>query len=245
MKNKHVAALTVLTLLTVAVMSGFQYVNTQSVLENQMIIGGALDRQAVDVASLLEAIDGQTEAIRLLTDANLEVASELDAYTKYLLYLAGQILETPDTDVKFDLHLKAEHRRDGVLIGVSEHAGTLTTGGKNWIEDQLGDSPNGTAAHNMRLSNSAIAPAAAWTGLPAEIAANNMSKADGAYASTGDGVWTITYTYTASGAQSVQLFGMHSGDGAGNGTLVWADQISSASLIAGDTLTLTATTTVS
>ena len=75
MKNKHVAALTVLTLLTVAVMSGFQYVNTQSVLENQMIIGGALDRQAVDVASLLEAIDGQTEAIRLLTDANLEVAS--------------------------------------------------------------------------------------------------------------------------------------------------------------------------
>jgi len=185
-----------------------------------------------------------------VVESNLAVASELGALTDYLTYLSGQLLTKTGAQGEFSItvHLKAVHRREGVIIGVSEHAGTLTTIGKNYIEGKLGNNftiASYPSAQWISLSNNASAPAAGWTEIPEEIAANNLTRAHGAYTSTGDGVWTIDYTFTASGNQAVQLAGLQWAPGsATDNNLLCADQIAAANLIANDTLELTWTITV-
>jgi hypothetical protein len=88
-------------------------------------------------------------------------------------------------------------------------AGVLTTIGKNWIEQQLGASDGTQEALYCADSNDAGAPSAAWTELPDEIAANGLDRQTGAYASTGDGTWTVTVTKSVTGIQSTQLWGLH------------------------------------
>jgi len=191
-----------------------------------------------------------SEGLADLSYTNEQVASELGALTDYLTYLSGRLLTKTGAQGEFSLqiHLTAVHRRDGVIIGFSEHAGTLTTIGKNYIEGKLGN--NFTiavypSAQWISLSNDAGAPGAAWTEIPVEINANNLTRAQGAYASTGDGVWTVIYMFTASGGQSVQLAGLQWAPGAvSDNNLLCADQISAAAMIAADTLELTWTITV-
>lgn len=204
---------------------------------------GALTYNAV----VLEQVTVNQAAI---VESNQAVASELGALTDYLSYLSGELLTETGARGEFSLniHLTAVHRRDGKVIGYSEHAGVLTTIGKNYIEGKLGNNFTIAAypsAQWISLSNDAGAPGAAWTEIPNEIAANNMSRAQGAYTSTGDGVWTIVYTFTASGNQAVQLAGLQWAPGsATDNNLLCADQITSANLIANDTLELTWTITV-
>jgi hypothetical protein len=188
-----------------------------------------------------------TQNQQLLADGQETLSNDFNVLVDYLSILAGSVLENPDTEVKLDIHLRAwVHDKDGNLKQFSEHAGVLTTIGKNYIEDQLGDSPNATnPADWISLSNDAGAPSSAWTEIPNEIVANNMSRAQGTYASTGDGSWTITYKFTASGAQSVQLAGLNWAGGPCDNVLLCADQITSASLVDDDTLTLEWTITAS
>lgn len=124
------------------------------------------------------------------------------------------------------------------------HAGTLTTIGKNFIEDMLGDSPQADPAKWITLSLNGGAPAAGWTEIPAEIAAGGLSRAAGTYASTGDGVWTIEHEFTASaGHVDVQLTGLQWVN-AGDGNLLAADNFAAVTLANGDKLTITWTITV-
>lgn len=202
-----------------------------------------LEQVTVNQSLLAEGLNG-------LSYTNEKVASELGALTEYLTYLSGQLLTKTGAQGEFSLqiHLTAVHRRNGEIIGFSEHAGVLTTIGKNYIEGKLGNNftiASYPSAQWISLSNDAGAPGAAWTEIPNEIAANNLTRAQGAYTSTGDGVWTISSTFTASGNQAVQLAGLQWAPGsATDNNLLCADQISAASMIAGDTLTLTWTNTI-
>jgi len=166
------------------------------------------------------------------------INSHLNSLTTYLSIISGEALETPQTEVEFDIHLRAWHRdKAGNLKTFSEHAGTLTTIGANYIEGLLGNNATDASAQWISLSNDGTSPSAAWTQLPTEIAANNLSRALGTYTSTGDGQWTITYTFTASGTQSLQLAGLQWAP-SGDNNLLCADQITSVSMEASDTLEL-------
>jgi hypothetical protein len=185
-------------------------------------------------------------AINELSQSNEQVASELAALVKYLSEISGELLTETDAQGEFSLkvHLTAVHRRNGIIMGFSEHAGTLTDIGADYIEGLLGNNASTASAQWISLSNNASAPDSGWTQIPEEIAANNMSRAQGAYTSTGTGQWTIVKTFTASGSQSVQLAGLNWAP-SGDNNLLCADQISAASLIDDDTLELTWTLTVS
>lgn len=125
------------------------------------------------------------------------------------------------------------------------HAGTLTVIGKNWIEDQLGDSPSTDPAKWISLSSSTASPLDSWTQIPSEITTGGLERAVGTYASTGDGVWTLTYQWTASATHNdVQLTGLQYGD-TGDGNLLGADTFSPLTLSSGEKLTVVYTITVS
>ena len=126
----------------------------------------------------------------------------------------------------------------------SHHAGVLTTIGKNWIEDQLGDSPSTDPAKWISVSTSTDSPAAGWTQIPTEIATGGLERAAGTYASTGDGVWTISHQFTASATHTnVQLTGLQYA-ATGDNNLLGADTFTPVTLNSGDKLTVTWTVTV-
>jgi hypothetical protein len=126
-----------------------------------------------------------------------------------------------------------------ILLG--HHAGVLTTIGKNWIEDQMGDSPSTTAATGISLSTSASGPSAAWTIIPTEITNGGLGRKTGVYASTGDGTWTISYQFTANATHTnVQLQGCNwSATRGADNTLLCADTWTPVTLNSGDKLTAT------
>jgi hypothetical protein len=130
----------------------------------------------------------------------------------------------------------------------SRHAGVLTTIGKNWIEDQISDSPSTTPAAYISLSRNVTAPAAAWTIIPAEIdTGGGLDRTGGTYTSTGDGVWTVAHQFTAdAGYTAVQLTGLQWSDtDSADNTLLCADTFASTTLANGDKITVTWTITVS
>ena len=129
-----------------------------------------------------------------------------------------------------------------------ESSNVITTIGLNFIEEHLGiggatyDDP----AKWISLSNDG-GSAAGWTKLPTELDnTNGMGRAEGAYASTGDGVWTITKTFTATGAVTVQTTGLQwlvtlQSDN----NLMAANDFTSVTLADQDSLTITWTITLS
>jgi len=126
----------------------------------------------------------------------------------------------------------------------SHHPGQITTIGLNWIENQLGDSPATDPAEWISVSSNDTSPAAGWTQIIDEIAADGLTRASGAYTSTGDGVWTISYQFTASGTLTdVQLTGLQWA-ASGDSNLLGADTFTPVTLNDGDKLTVTWTITV-
>ena len=132
---------------------------------------------------------------------------------------------------------------------ISYHAGALTTAGKNFIEGVLGDDGFANATHYIQygsLSLSATAFNVAWVDIPTEIVADGLERAEMTYASTGNGVWTMTHQWTAGATfVDVQRIGMNWESTANSGSLAWADLITPVTLNSGDKLTAVATTTLS
>ena len=137
---------------------------------------------------------------------------------------------------------------DGTHKDLGYHAGSLTTVGKNFIEGKLGDhgfANNTKYATYGSLSTSATAFSAAWVDIPSEITTGGLERANMTYASTGDGVWTLTYQWTAGATHTdVQRVGFNWESAANGGSLMWADTFTAVTLNSGDKLTVTGTTTV-
>jgi hypothetical protein len=124
----------------------------------------------------------------------------------------------------------------------------LVDNGKNYIRKQIGDDTS-VATNSTKwisLSNDGTAPAAGWTIIPTEINVNGLSRAQATYAANGTGAWNYTYTWTATGAQSVQLTGLnYAPTAASDGNLFAALQFTSTSLQANDQLKVVWSITVS
>ncbi len=134
-----------------------------------------------------------------------------------------------------------------VLFYHDESSNVITTIGLNFIEEHLGiggatyDDP----AKWISLSNDG-GSSAGWTELPIEINASGMTRAVGTYTSTGDGVWTIVATFTATGAVTVQTTGLQwLVTPVSDGNLMAANDFTSVVLAEFDTLTITWTLTLS
>jgi hypothetical protein len=125
-----------------------------------------------------------------------------------------------DSTFHYYVTVKIYHHETGVWVTLfSGRPNLLTTNGKNYIKEQLGNSAvgNSSVAKYISLSASGSAPDVSWTQLPSEIANNNLSRVAGDYASTGDGTWTIHYLFTSTGTVTVTLIGLnHASSGDGN-----------------------------
>jgi len=146
-------------------------------------------------------------------------------------------------DIPVDVHFELYHYRDGVLIDYCRQAGVLTTVGKNWIEDQLGDSA-GTEADWIGLSNSTSSPSSAWNIIPSEITTGAMGRAQGTYADNGDGNWNITKSFSPTESNSTQLVGLYYSDWPAT-TLVCSDTITVTHYQNGDTVEIRVNISVS
>jgi len=147
--------------------------------------------------------------------------------------------------IHYEFHCWIEHWRDGELISRTYHALTLTTYGKNQMEQLLGGEVTDAFKYHG-CSNNETAVDVAWTALPDEIVANGLERSVATYANTGDGTWNMTNTWTASGSQSACLYGVYSESSGSN--LCLAEQQGSGNrknLISGDTLKMTVQGTVS
>jgi hypothetical protein len=126
-----------------------------------------------------------------------------------------------------------------VLFYRDESSNLMVNIGFDWVEDQLGDSPDSNPAKWISLSLSSSSPVAGWTQIPTEIAADGLSRASGTYSDEGTGAWNIVYEFTASATLTdVQLTGLQSAS-SGDGNLVAAKTFTPVTLNNGDKLTIT------
>ncbi len=162
------------------------------------------------------------------------------------------LLNDPNSlNLHFELHLQADHYRNGILLSSTYHTMSLTNSGKDWLADNIFNSAGTNVtqfADNIALSASSTAFDAAWTAIPSEITANNLSRVVGAWVDTGTGLGNITYSFYSTGTQSVQLYGLYydTQPNAPQSTLIAAEQQGAGAvknLIAGDTLVVTIQTT--
>jgi hypothetical protein len=171
----------------------------------------------------------------------LQIGAVILTLTLLSVYLFGQedIVEEVGygTNIGIEIHVTMKHYRDGVLINEDHHAGVLTTIGKNWIEDQLGDSPSVNPADYISLSNSTSSPSSGWTDIPEEITTGGMSRAQGTYQNEGDGVWNITKAFSPTETNSSRLTGLNWGTGASE--LLASDTFTVINYQNGDTVTIT------
>ena len=139
--------------------------------------------------------------------------------------------------VPFELHMTVEQWRNGELVSSTYHAMTLTTLGKNWLEGIIGDAVGADVAKYIACSNATDSFSAAWTAIPSEITTDGLARAAGTYASTGDGTWNVTNTFTLTGTNATKLYGLYYAS-TGNYLLAAEQQGESAqkNLLSGDTL---------
>jgi hypothetical protein len=134
--------------------------------------------------------------------------------------------------------------RDGNEIYHYEDHNLITNAGKDYIADQLSDTPSATEiAKYIALSSDATAPAATDTSLTGEItAATGLQRAGGTFAHTaGTDNWTISNTFTAGASfTAVQKAGLFTdGTNGAPDTLVAENTFSSVNLANNDQLTIT------
>lgn len=142
-------------------------------------------------------------------------------------------------------HVSVKAFRDGIVFYEYDDHNLITTIGSKHIRNFLGWANQTNAASiNIALSNDA-SPLATWTKLPGEITTLSLDRAAGTPSVVNATAYQVTYTWTASGAQSIQCTGLHwdvTDDSDGN--LFAAASISSVSLQANDQLQVTWTVNI-
>jgi len=147
---------------------------------------------------------------------------------------------------KVNVHLQV--RRNSVVIGETTGAYDMFSGnlitdiGETFIGESaiLGTDANGTWA--ISLSNDG-SPAAGWTELTTEIAANGFTRAaateSAAWQNSGDWAINYTYTFTATGTQQLQTAGLQWDDTpSSNNNLFAAADFTQTTFETDDTLTV-------
>ena len=154
--------------------------------------------------------------------------SYLNSLTEYVGILGGELVETGETEFNLDAHFEViVYDENGLMTDYSHHAGTLTTLGKNWIEEQLGSNATRALGLYISLSNDGTAPSTAWTVLPSEIAAGNMSRSLGIFSDLGDGNYRVEFEFNPTGSGYFQLGGLNYRETTAG--LICADQTTSVS----------------
>ena len=142
-------------------------------------------------------------------------------------------------------HVSVKAYRDGMLFYEYDDHNLIVTIGSKHVRNFLGFANQTNAAiENIALSNDA-APAIGWTKLPGEITANGLDRAAGTASVVNATAFQVTYTWTATAAQSVQCTGLHwSVTDDSDNNLFAAASISSVSLQANDQLQVTWTVNI-
>lgn len=148
------------------------------------------------------------------------------------------------TVITVEVHCWVAHYRNGVLLSISHHAGNLTDAGKEWIEQQVSGTSNTTQGKYISCTNTLGTYAATWTNIPDEITSNGFNRAAGTYASTGTGAWNVSKTFTSSGTQSVQRYGLSYQSAENGGGLICTDTSTQKNTVSGDTVAVTFQVTV-
>lgn len=135
---------------------------------------------------------------------------------------------------------------DGVTYFKMTKHNLTTNAGKDVIKQQVANNGSQPAACSyIAVSTSAITPAVGDTSLTGEVSTNGLARALGTYASTGTGTWTLSKTFTATGAVSnVQAAAVFN---AASGTTMCFEvgSLGPVTLATNDTLTVTWSGTIS
>jgi hypothetical protein len=124
--------------------------------------------------------------------------------------------------------------------------------GKDFVKTQISGAINTTAKClyiALSNNNNSVAPAAGWTNFNTqltEIAAGNLSRANGTYTTLGNGQWKVAYTFMATGTYgNITFAGLNNDGSLSYADLFAANTFYSVNMISGDTLNITWQITVS
>jgi hypothetical protein len=179
--------------------------------------------------------------------------------TKYQTFILGMILvfaigvyvgrEQPSFEAASGSdpagHVSVKVWRDGEVIHEYETHNLITTIGSTHLRNFLGwANQTNQASIYLALSNDAT-PLTSWVDLPGEIIGSGLARATGTPSVVNATAYQVTYTWTATAAQSVQCTGLHwdaTVDSPNN--LLAAASISSVSLQNNDQLQVTWTVNI-
>jgi hypothetical protein len=157
-------------------------------------------------------------------------SSTLDSSTR------SPSLREGGSDLPHRVHVVARHPDGTIFLDVTGH-NLRTNAGINW---QYGQMAGGTAAvcTYIALTNTAITPNATDTSLSGEITTNGLARALGTATHTSNATsYTLAYTFTATGTQAAQAAAIL--NASSSGTMCFENTFTQASLVSGDTLTVT------
>jgi hypothetical protein len=128
------------------------------------------------------------------------------------------------------------------------HHNLRTTGGADWQAAVMGGSSPAVAAYIALTNDSAAAAAGDCAAgstactLASEITTNGLARHVATYSHTnGTNTWALTYTWTATGTQSVQKAGMF--NASSSGTMIFETNFTQVNLVSTDTFAATWTVT--
>jgi hypothetical protein len=148
----------------------------------------------------------------------------------------GSPLHEGRSDLPHWVHVVARHPDGTIFLDVTGH-NLRTNAGINW---QYGQMAGGTAAvcTYIALTNTAITPNATDTSLSGEITTNGLARALGTATHTSNATsYTLAYTFTATGTQAALDAAIL--NASSSGTMCFENTFTQASLVSGDTLTVT------
>lgn len=147
------------------------------------------------------------------------------------------------------LHVVAKHENGRVFYD-NDLDDLRTTGGADWQANVMGTTGSQPASGTwIAASNDATSPAAgdcaagsATCTLTSEIVSNGLSRKQATYSHTnGTASYTLQATFTATGTQAVQKFGLF--NASSSGTMIFEGTITQITLNNTDTLTVSWTVT--
>jgi hypothetical protein len=149
-------------------------------------------------------------------------------------------LREGSSDLPHYVHVVARHRDGTVFLDYWGH-NLRVNAGINWQYNQMAGTTAAVCTY-IALTNTAITPAATDTALSGEITTNGLARALGTPTHTSNATsYTLANTFTATGTQAAQAAGMF--NASSSGTLCFENTFTQASLVSGDTLTVTWTIT--